>query len=743
MRGLKSFWTSPLLPGALVLLSIFALQVVGVPAIARIGDLFFDSYQRAAPRAQRDAPVQVVAIDEESIRRVGQWPWPRTEVGRLIEQLSGSGAAVIALDIVFAEPDRTSPAQLAERLPQADPAVLAAIRGLPDNDALFVQTVGHTPVVTGYFLTLDAGQGPDASQGNVTGKGGIVFSGSPPDAALRSYAGAIVPLPAIQAAASGTGFLTFAPDSDGIIRRVPLLARANGQVVPALSVEAIRVAQGAGSIMVKTSDGSGNLSGGSDVGVTALKVGEFVVPTTRAGEMWVHYPRRGTATVVPAWQVLSGALSPQQRERAFAGKIVFVGASAVGLHDLVATPVQDRELGVNLHARAAEQMLLGEFLTRPDWAAGLERVLVLSFGVLLLFALPRLGALKGALLGFVMATATLGGSWLAFTRAKFLLDPTWPLLAILGVYLAVTVLTFYLEERRRSHIHRAFDHYLSPELVRRIAADPRQLELGGEEREMTVMFADIRSFSRLSERLAPAEITQFLIGFLTPMCDVLLACRATIDKFIGDGILAFWNAPLDDPDQYRNAARAALGMVARLRQVNAAPPQPWPGEVRIGIGLNAGPCCVGNIGSASRLSYSLIGDTVNLAARIEPLTKRYGVAIVVGEAFRKHIPDFAVLGLDCLRVAGRDTPETVAVLLGDEALAADPEFVRFAEGHEAMLAAYRCGDWAEARLRLGQGDAAAREHGLIPLYRLYRERLAGAPPAGWDGVSDGVSKDGK
>lgn len=705
--------------------------------MSRIGDLFFDAYQRAAPRGPGDAPVQVVAIDEESIRRVGQWPWPRTEVARLIEQLSGAGAAVVALDIVFAEPDRTSPAQLAARLPQADPALLAQIRGLPDNDAVFAKSVANTPVVAGYFLTAEA------SWGTATAKGGIAVSGSPPDAALHTYAGAIAPLPAIQEAAKGTGFLTFAPDPDGIIRRVPLLAKAKDQIVPALSVEAIRVAQGAGSIMIKTSDGSGNLSGGGEVGVTALKVGDFTVPTTRSGELWVHYPPAGSATAVPAWQVLAGKLSPQQLERAFAGKIVFVGASAVGLHDLVATPVQDRELGVNLHARAAEQMLLGEFLTRPDWAAGLERTLVLVFGAILLLALPRLGAVKGAVLGVVLAAATLGGSWLAFTRARFLLDPTWPLLAILGVYLAVTVLTFYLEERRRRHIHRAFDHYLSPELVRRIAADPRQLELGGEEREMTVMFADIRSFSSLSERLSPAEITQFLIGFLTPMCDVLLERRATIDKFIGDGILAFWNAPLDDPDQYRNAARAALGMVARLAQVNAAPPQPWPGDVRLGIGLNAGPCCVGNIGSASRLSYSLIGDTVNLAARIEPLTKRYGVAIAIGEDFRKQIPGFAVLGLDCLRVAGRDTPETIAVLLGDEALAADPEFVRFAEGHEAMLAAYRSGDWDAARRLLGQGDAAAREHGLIPLYRLYRERLSGSTPEGWNGVSEGVGKDGK
>lgn len=733
----KKFRAGPLLPGVAALLVVLVVQAIGIPAFGRIGDLFFDAYQRAAPREVKGAPVAVVAIDEESLRKVGQWPWPRTEVGRLLERLHEAGAAVIALDVVFAEPDRTSPGALAARLPQADPALVAAIRALPDNDTLFAQSVGRTPVVAGYFLT------PDRAPGRIAAKGGIAVSGSSPGAALRSYAGAIVSLPPIQQAASGTGFLTFAPDGDGIIRRVPLLARAQGEIVPALSVEALRVAQGAGSVMVKTSDGSGNMAGGGEVGVTALKVGDFTVPTTRAGEMWVHYPPAGSARAVPAWQVLTGALTPAQMEREFSGKIVFVGASAVGLHDLVATPVQDRELGVNLHARAAEQMLLGEFLTRPDWAPGLERALVLLFGIVLLVALPRLGAVKGAALGFALAAAVLAGSWLAFAQARFLLDPTWPLAAILAVYLAVTVLTYWIEERRRSHIHRAFDHYLSPELVKRIADDPGQLQLGGEEREMTVMFADVRSFSSLSERLAPTEITRFLIGFLTPMCDVLLARKATIDKFIGDGILAFWNAPLDDPDQHANAARAALEMTARLRQVNAAPPQPWPGEVRIGIGLNAGPCCVGNIGSESRLAYSLIGDTVNLAARIEPLTKRYGVEIALGEDFRRQIPGFATVGLDRVRVAGRDTPEEIFALLGDEVLAGEVEFRRFAQWHEAMLVAYRSGDWAEARRLVELGDASAREFGLIPLYRLYRERLSGEPPKGWSGVSEGVAKDGK
>src|SRR3546814_48764 len=269
------------------------------------------------------------------------------------------------------------------------------------------------------------------------------------------------------------------------------------------------------------------------------------------------------------------------------------------------------------------------------WAIGLERALVLLAGAMLLILLPRFGASGGAILGLAMIAGVLAGSWFAFSERGFLLDPTYPVLAIAGVYLTITVLDYYREEQARSYIHKAFDRYLSPELVKRIAADPSQLDLGGEERDMTVLFCDVRNFSRISEQLDPRSIIAFLISFLTPMCDILLARKATIDKFIGDAILAFWNAPLDDPDQHANAARAALAMLDRLGQLNAEMPgrsaQVWPGEVGIGIGLNCGPCCVGNMGSAQRLSSSLIGDTVNLASRIEGLTKYYKVPIDMGD----------------------------------------------------------------------------------------------------------------
>jgi adenylate cyclase len=390
--------------------------------------------------------------------------------------------------------------------------------------------------------------------------------------------------------------------------------------------------------------------------------------------MWVHFPATARM-VLPAWQVIDGALDDDALARVVRGRIVFIGGSAAGLQDLVSTPLAERVGGVTVHAAATEQMLAGDFLERPDWAFGLELVLVLLLGGGLALLLPRLGAAFGALAVLGGIALVGGGSWLAFTRANYLLDPTWPVLALLAVYAVQTVAVFYREERRRAYIHSAFDRYLSPEMVRRIAEDPDQLELGGEEREMSVLMCDIRGFSRMSERYSPREVIDFLIEFLTPMSDILLTRQATLDKYIGDAILAFWNAPLDDPDHPRNAARAALEMVAATAELNRTMPGRkgvvWPGEVSIGIGINAGLCCVGNMGSRQRLSYSLIGDTVNMASRLEGLTKQYRVPIVVGSALAAELPGFALIELDRVRVVGRDAPETIFALLGDEMLVAD------------------------------------------------------------------------
>lgn len=740
---LRDLWTGKAvlaLPGVAATLLLLVLHIAEVPLLRQLGNLLFDTYQRAAPRAYEPAPVKVVDIDDETLRRLGQWPWPRTDVARLTKLLTDAGAAAIAFDIVFSEPDRTSPSRVAKMLAASPDAKgdYADVARMADHDALFGATLGASPSIPGFFMTRDANPARPEQ------KAGVAVLGSPIDAALPSFAGAIVPLPVLARSAAGAGFVSIVGDSDGIIRRAPLLARVGDRIVPSLSLEALRVAQQAGALVIRGTDGSGEMGGG-EAGVVKIKVGDFEIPTTPAGELWMNYTAPRQDRIVPAWKILTGVYSPAQLQALFAGNIVFIGTGAAGLRDLVATPVRERELGVIVHAQAVEQMILGRFVVRPDWAPGVERLLLVVFGLSLSLALPRLGASRGGVLFVVLVGGVFAASWYAYRDQQLLIDPTVPALAVLGAYMFVTAFTFYREESARRYIHQAFDRYLSPELVERIARDPGQLQLGGEERDMTVMFCDVRSFSRISESLGPQEIIKFLIEFLTPMTDILLGRKATIDKYIGDAVLAFWNAPLDDPDHATNAARGALAMVDELARLNALDPRPpgslWPGGVKIGIGLNCGRCCVGNMGSAQRLSYSIIGDTVNLASRIEGLTKYYGVAVAVGAELASRLDGFALLELDTVRVVGRDAPERIFALLGTPE--AHPSgFADLRERHAAMLTAYRAQDWDGAQAVLDAGVLAAA--GLDRLQGIYAERVAAyrvAPPgADWDGVYQATEK---
>ncbi|MEO9913613.1 MAG: adenylate/guanylate cyclase domain-containing protein [Parasphingorhabdus sp.] len=746
--GLTGWWpeqfrTGPTVAGLLVVFGIAALQFSAIPGFERLGLMVFDSYQNAAPRAYEDAGVRIIDIDEESVERLGQWPWSRTEIARLTQRLSDAGAAAIAFDVVFSEPDRTSPDQIAGQLEDqaGNAALVRSLLNLPNSDAVLADSFALAPVVSGFFL-LQEERGE-----SIELPSGMAVLGSPPIESVEKYRGTVQSLPQLREASAGLGSLSIVGDTDGILRRAPMVFFYNGQLVPSLSLEALRVAQQADSILVKTSDGSGETSGASGA-VVSLRVGDFDVPTTAAGELWMHFSEPAPERTIPAWQILSDDVLPEELRAAVEGQIMFVGASATGLRDLVSTPQSDNEPGVTVHAQAAEQIILGHFLTRPDWAPGLEFLLIILLGGLLAILLPKARAIIGAAIGAIATVAVAAGSWVAFDQMQYLLDPTWPIMTLILVYALQTLLSFRQEEQQRAYIHTAFDRYLSPEMVRQIAANPERLQLGGEEREMTVLFCDIRGFSRISEQYGPKEVINFLTGFLTPMCNILLDRKATVDKFIGDAILAFWNAPLDDPDQFRNGARAALQMVNSLERLNQEQPQKagqvWPPNVQIGIGMNAGLCCVGNMGSQQRLSYTLIGDTVNIASRFEGLTKQYGVQILIGSALAAHLQGFALLELDRVKVVGRDASDTVFALLGDESMNEGTDFAMLQSQHDKFLALYREQQWTAAGDLLNQQASVYGDAGLSVLVEVYRERIdelsAGPVTKDWDGVFEATQK---
>ncbi|MEM7444320.1 MAG: adenylate/guanylate cyclase domain-containing protein, partial [Pseudomonadota bacterium] len=550
----------PILIGALALAFAVVLRVVDPWPIETARLAVFDSYQRLKPRDDPPLPVRIVDIGDASLERYGQWPWPRTVLSNLVEKLIDNGAAAIAFAMIFPEPDRTSPARAIEIWPETPEldALVDSIAQLPDHDDVFAETLSNGIVVLGFSASASEGRtDPDFS-------GGMAYAGSDPRPFLPHLRGGLTSLPVIDEAAWGRGSLVLSRDIDGTVRRAPLLLVLNEEILPSLSVEALRAAQQASTIVARSADASGSQSFGDAAGVTSLRVGDFVVPTTANGEMWLYFEPTEDDEAIEAWQVLDAPAPDPEISNLIAGHIVVIGTSAAGLLDIHATPLDPATPGVAIHAQAIEQMISGTFLERPDWAAGAEVVLLVVIGLLLILIIPLVGVVAGAVLGALLAFGSIYGSWLAFDSAGLLLDPVYPSIAVLLIYVMVSFLSYMRTEKERGQVRSAFSRYLSPQLVKRVAENPKQLRLGGESRELTLLFSDIRGFTSISETMSPEELTSFINSFLTPMTEIILEHDGTIDKYMGDAIMAFWNAPLDDAQHAENACRAALAMRDRL-----------------------------------------------------------------------------------------------------------------------------------------------------------------------------------
>ncbi|MFA6028283.1 MAG: adenylate/guanylate cyclase domain-containing protein [Elusimicrobiota bacterium] len=726
-------------PGLLLFVSLWA-RVGDLGLVERIQHKAFDVLQELRPRVYEDAPVLIADIDDESLARLGQWPWPRTQVARLIDRLDALGASSIAFDVIFAEPDRTSPSRILSVWPDAPElrSLRAAIGRLPDNDVVLGRAFASSRVVTGFALSSESNAAVPAV------KAAFAHAGDSPLSFIDDYPGAVTALPVLEKPAAGNGGISFVPERDGIIRRAPLIFRRGKTLLPSLSAEALRVAQGVPNYAVKSSNASGEAAFGARTGISKVKIGSLVLPTDGKGRLWVYYTRRDPRRTLPVWKLFEKGFDPERVK----GRIVFVGTSAAGLKDLRATPLDPAAPGVEVHANAAEQALLGVFLHRPDWAAGAEILYMLALGLLLLLLLPRLGAGWCAPLGFGGVLAACAISWRAFTVHRYLIDPVFPALTVLLVYMSSSLVSYLRSESERTQVKGAFSRYMSPALVEQLARHPEKLKLGGELREMTLLFCDIRGFTTISEQFDPHGLTHFINRFLTPMTELILERQGTIDKYMGDCIMAFWNAPLDDAEHARNACRSALAMHARLKELNAE----WEAEakaenrrfipVRIGIGLNTGPCCVGNMGSDQRFDYSVLGDDVNLASRLEGQSKTYGADTVIGPRTRECAPEYAALELDLIKVKGKTVPVRIHALLGGEELRADPAFRALEEKHGRMLAAYRSKDWDAAEALLEECRTAP--FALKTLYDLYAGRIdvyrETPPPLDWDGSFAATSK---
>ena len=729
-----------LIVGSVIVASL-AMRVWDPSPVARLRSLVFDSYQRMSPLPfDPELPVRIVDIDEESLKKLGQWPWPRTLLAELVNKLGQQDAAAIAFDMVFPEPDRMSPANAVQYWPQA--SIIAEIKPeldkLPTNDQVFAEAIAQAPVVLGFIGLPTTDTLPET-------KAGFSYAGDDPRLFAPYYPGTAADLDVLQNSAIGAGALNWIPEFDQIIRRMPMVVRVQETLFPSLAADALRVAQGASTFIVKSSGASSETAFGENTGIVKVRVGDLEVPTQANGEMWIRFTPQSKGRYLPAWQVLNGEIGEDQ----IAGRILLIGTSAAGLLDLRATPLEASVPGVELHAQAIEQIMRGAFLLRPDFATPAELLYILVLGLLIAVLIYRTGALGGAIVGAIAVTFVLGMSWYAFIAWGWLADPVFPTLALSALYLAGTSFVFLRTERERNRVRNAFSHYMAPALVERLAAEPDRLKLGGESRDMTLMFSDVRGFTTISEGLDAEALTRFLNSLFTPLSNIILDEQGTIDKFMGDALMAFWNAPLDDKDHASHACRAALRMREEMKTLN----ERWQKEaeesgrefkeVKLGIGLNTGICCVGNLGSETRFDYSVIGDNVNIASRLEGQSKTYDLVAIVGEETASRAPGFAFLELDLLKVKGKTAATRVFALLGDETLKESQSFIDLTGEHQRFLTSYRAKDWdtAEALSVECENIAGVQLHRL---YALYRERIAAfrvtPPPENWDGTAEALSK---
>jgi len=716
-------WRGAALSSVVLVLGL-ALRIANPPVVTELQARFFDLLQEAKPRPYLPAPVRVVDIDDATLEKLGQWPWPRTLLAELVERLKALQPAAIAFDFVLAEPDRTSPARALHQLPAPPENFVDWIAALPDHDQVFARTIAGAPVVAGFALTQSGGgRAPEL-------KAGWSQSGDDPALFVPHYRGAVANLPDIEAAAAGNGSLNIVTGRDRISRRVPVMTSYADALYPSLAAEALRIAQHVPSYMVKASGANGVTAFGKKTGVALIKIGDLVTETDSSGAIWLYDTGPVRQRTIPAWRVMDGSVQPQDVR----GSIIFIGIGAAGLGDLKATPLAAAVPGVEVHAQIAEQVLLDTFLRRPDWAPGAEMIFLVVLGITLIIALPRVGAAWSAAVTGLAVAAAFAASWYAFAELRLLFAPVYPTLVALCVYLSASLMNQLDTEAEKRRVRQAFSQYLSPVLVEQLAKDPSKLRLGGELRNMTFLFSDIRGFTSIAEqcRSNPEALTDVVNRFMTRMTGSILERHGTIDKYIGDCVMAFWNAPLSEPDHASRACEAALAMRRELRELNAEleaegrvgsgrPEGALAFHLEAGIGINTGDCIVGNLGSRQRFDYSVLGDAVNLTARLEQESKTYGVPIIIGESTQRLADGFASLEIDLVTVKGKREPTRIFALLGDRELGRDPSYLAFQSQHSQMLAAYREQDWARARELIGICRGFDRDLGM--LYDFYLARI--------------------
>lgn len=746
---------------------IVALAGLVFGLIVRIGDpqpvqtlrnATFDFYHQTKPRDYTPQPVAIIDVDDKSIEALGQWPWPRTYVADMVLKATQAGAVAIAFDIVFAEPDRLSPAKLIEAFPEVEKHLSQNPQDMTNTDEVLARAFAQSRVITGQATVRSVAGYRDEQREMIPIQYALI--GPNPTPYMMQFPDIVQNLPILEDAAAGRGMFSTRPDADGVYRRVPLVMSVQGEIRLGLTPELLRVATGGRPFAIRT----------NEAGIEGLVLAGQLVTTAKDGTVWPYLTHSNPVRYVSAVDLINGTMLPGR----LAGHLVLVGTSAIGLEDFRATPLGVAMAGVEIHAQVLENLMAKTLLVRPNYTIAVELVTTFVLCLLVIIFAPALSASMLILSSGVLLGGYAWFSYYMFDEHRVLLDPSYPVLATTLTIMLISTVNYLREERQRRQIRGAFGQYVSPDLVEQLSKNQGALTLGGESRELTLLFSDVRGFTAIAEEFRddPEALTQLMNQFLTILSNAILDHNGTIDKFMGDAVMAFWNAPLDHSDHERSACRAALRMIADVeffnlqrmsgqadtvkdadknkRSKNETKAVDNPKEVHrlnVGIGINTGQCVVGNMGSDTRFDYTALGDPVNVASRLEGQSRYYGAPIILGQSTAAVVKDeFALMELDMIRVVGKEVPENIFALIGDEKTRKNPMFDQASMHNAMMLKAYRSRDWngVERELPRLRQDFDSLGVDLNDYLEMYKSRIAelrnNPPGDNWDGVFDSTKK---
>lgn len=714
------------------LLVSYGMGALRLSLLDRLEAWSYDTRLLLSMPHEQDPRVVIIDIDEASLKQIGQWPWGRDQMARLNTALFKQyHVAAVGYDVVFAEPDTRSGLASLEHLAATSlkqdrqfAHALNVARPLLDYDARFAASLALGPVILGYYFSAYP-QVSGLLPSPVFARG--TMQGLDRDFTQNQGYGANIPI--LQRAATSSGYFNMSADFDGVTRRMPMLTDYRGAAYEALSLASLRAALSLPLRLQQVRDvawwgGSHHL---------ALIADDMQIPLDDHGAALVPYRAYPGYIYLSAADVMAGKAPASLLENA----IALVGTTAPGLLDLRVTPLARNYPGVEIHANLISGMLDGNLRYQPGFARNLELVLLIVLGIGLAWVLPRLTPLRGALLGIGLSAVYIGVNAWAWQH-HWVLALTPVVVLIIGLMVLNMAWGYFAETRAKRQITGLFGQYVPPELVEEMSHDPSRFNMHSESRELSILFSDVRGFTTISESLTPQQLSDLLNEFLTAMTAVIHAHHGTIDKYMGDCVMAFWGAPLNNPQHARDAVLAGMAMQAALAELNVVfAARGWP-QLHVGVGVNTGRVSVGNMGSKFRMAYTVMGDAVNLASRLEGITKQYAAPMVVGEDTRSAVPEMVFLELDRVRVKGKNQPIAIFQPLGLRTDVND-ELVTAAQAFAQVLANYRTQHWDEAEAKLHallvQPELAVA---LSPLYRIYLERIAHLrqhPPAtDWDGV---------